>query len=58
MSKFPFLIAFINVLGVGLKQHPCIYWMSSVFFSLVMIICTLCLNGFEMGMSHNPYDLF
>ena len=38
MSKSPFFIAFGKVLGVLLKQHPCIYWISYVLFlSHIMI---------------------
>ena len=59
MRKFPCMINFRNVIGVGMKQHACRYWMRSVFvMSLVTIVCDLCLNGIEMGMYHNPFDLF
>ena len=57
--NFPLFIAFINFLSVRLKQHSCRYWMSYVFVvSLVIIACDKCLNGFDIGMSHSPYDLF
>ena len=59
MRKSPFLVAFKNVRGVGLKQHPCRYCLSYiVILSLVMIACALCINGFDIGMSHNQSDLF
>ena len=59
MRKFTFLTAFTKVLDVGMKQNPCRHWIRSVFvLSLVMIAWDLYLNGLEMGMSHNPYDLF
>ena len=59
MRKFPFFITFIKVLGVGLKQHPCIYWISSVLvLSHVMITWYIFLNVLEMGMPHKPSVLF
>ena len=59
VSKFQLLTAFRIFLSVGLKKHPCRYCIRSVFgFSFVIIAWDLCLNSIEMGMSHNPYDLF
>ena len=59
VRKFPLLIYFRNFIGVGLKQHPCRYWMSSVFvFSLVIITRDLCLNVLEMDMFYKPSDFF
>ena len=59
VRKFPLFIAFSKVLGVGLKQNPWRYWISSVFvFSLLMISIVRCLTGLDMGMSQRPYVLF
>ena len=59
MRNFTFMIAIRNILGIRMKQHTRRYWISSVFvLSLVMIAWARCPNGFEMGMSHNPYDWF
>ena len=59
MREFTFSIAFIKSVGVGLKQHPWRYCISSVFvFSLVIIAWSWCQNGVDMGMSHNPSALF
>ena len=58
-EKVSIFIAFRKVLGVGLKQHPWRYWISYVFvLSLVIIAWARCLNGLDMGVSHNPYVLF
>ena len=36
-----FSMACMNVLGMGLKQQPCIYWMNYVFvFSFIIMACT------------------
>ena len=59
VRKFSLFIAFRKVIGVGLKQHPWRYWISSVFvLSLVMIAISWLLTGIEMGMSHRPSVLF
>ena len=59
MRKFPFFIAFINVLGVGLKHHPWRYWISSVFpLYLVMIEWAMYINGLDMDISHKASGLF
>ena len=57
--KFPFLISFRKALGVVMKQNSCRYYISSVFvFSLVIIAWDLCINVIEMGMYHDPSELF
>ena len=57
--KLPLLITFRKALGVGLKQHLWIYWISSVFvLSLVVISRAQFLTGLDMGMSHRPSVLF
>ena len=53
IRKFLFVTAFSKVLWVGLNQNPWRYWLSSVF-----VLSRQCLNGLEMGMSHNPYVFF
>ena len=59
VRKFPFLIEFRNILGVGLKQNQFRYWISSIYvLSLVIIAWTICLNCLDMGMYYNPSDLF
>ena len=59
MRKFPLFISFRKVLLVGLKEHPWIYWINSVFvLSLVMIDITRCITIIEMGMSYRPSVLF
>ena len=59
VRKLPFLIAFSKFRGVGMKQNPWRYFISSVFvLSLVMIARAQCFTGLEMVMSHNPSVLF
>ena len=69
-QKLPFLIAWIKVDSLGLKQEACKYWTNSRFVLLLVIItfavwCSfLCdlltflgeiiLLGFEIGRSHKP----
>ena len=38
VRKSPFLIAFRKCLGMGLKQHPWRYWISSVFSCLLWLL--------------------
>ena len=57
--RFPFFINFRKFLGVGLKQRPWRYLISSVFvLSLVMIAWSEFPNGIEIGIYHNPSVLF
>ena len=59
VRKFPLLINFSKVLGVGLKQHPWRYSISSVFIlSFVMIAISRCLTGVYIGMPYKPSILF
>ena len=55
VRKLKFSIARRKVQGVGLKQHPWRYCISSVFvLSLVMMASALCWKGFLIGMSQSP----
>ena len=59
VRKFALFIAFRKVLGVGLKQHPWRYWISSVFvLSFLMISIARCLTGLDMSMYRRPSVLF
>ena len=57
--KLPLFIDFKNIFFVGLKQHPCRYWISSVFvLSILIMACVIYKIGFLIGMSYSPYNLF
>ena len=59
VRKLPFLISFTKFLGVELKQHPYRYCTRYVLvFFRVIIAWVRCLNGIEMGMSHNLSVMF
>ena len=59
VRKIPFFIAFKKVLGVGLKHHPCKYWIVSVFvISMVIMACALFWIGFVIGIPHSPSSQF
>ena len=59
VSKSPLFITFRKVLGIGMYQHPCRYWIKSVLVLYhAMITWAQCLNVIVMGMSHNISVLF
>ena len=59
IRKFPFLIDFRKIIGVGLKYNPFRYWTSSVFvLSMVTIECAIFCMVFEISMYHSTSNCF